>query len=165
MIDSLEKLAEQKVWQHKNLASKVKDWKEKGEKIVFTNGCFDILHVGHMSYLLKASSFGDKLIIGLNTDTSVKKLKGPERPINSEDNRALILSSLFFVDAVILFEEETPLQLIKQIMPDVLVKGGDYKIENIVGAKEVSDNGGQVMIVDFLNGYSSTALINKIAGK
>ena len=165
MIDNLEKLAEQKIWQNENLATKIADWKAKGEKIVFTNGCFDILHIGHISYLLKAASFGNKLIIGLNTDDSVKKLKGPERPINLEENRALILSSLFFVDAVIPFEEETPLKLIKDIMPDVLVKGGDYKIENIVGAKEVSDNGGKVMIVDFVNGYSSSSLINKISGK
>lgn len=164
-MDTIERLAEEKVLQGKTIAEKINAWRLRGEKIVFTNGCFDLLHTGHLSYLLKAASFGERLIIGLNNDLSVKRLKGPSRPINTENNRAIMLSALFFVDAVILFEEDTPLNLIMEVMPDVLVKGGDYQIENIVGAKEVQENGGEVRIVDFLNGYSSTSLINKISGK
>ncbi len=132
------------------------------KKIVFTNGCFDILHKGHLHYLAEAKTLGDILIIGLNTDNSVKKLKGKHRPIQQENDRALLLASLSFVDAIIFFNEETPLQLIQQIMPQVLVKGGDYTLEKIVGAKEVISNGGEVKIIPFIEGYSSTSILNKI---
>lgn len=129
---------------------------------MFTNGCFDILHHGHLDYLAKAAEEGNILIIGLNSDASVKRLKGEERPVNHEQDRALQLASLMLVDAVCLFEEDTPLQLIQTILPDVLAKGGDYTIETIVGAKEVMDNGGKVAIIPFVEGYSTTALISQI---
>lgn len=162
MLDNIEDLALQRVFTKENIKEKVEKWKQGGEKIVFTNGCFDLLHVGHLSYMLKASSLGTKLVIGLNSDTSVKRLKGEGRPVNTELSRSLMLASLFFVDAVAVFSEDTPLELIKEILPDVLVKGGDYEIKNIVGASEVFANGGSVQTIDFVNGYSSTNLINKI---
>ncbi len=140
----------------------VNGWRFLGKKIVFTNGCFDILHHGHLDYLAKAAEEGNILIIGLNSDASVKRLKGEERPVNHEQDRALQLASLMLVDAVCLFEEDTPLQLIQTILPDVLAKGGDYTIETIVGAKEVMDNGGKVAIIPFVEGYSTTALISQI---
>ena len=133
-----------------------------GKKIVFTNGCFDIIHVGHIRYLSKAKELGDILIVGLNSDESVKKLKGDNRPINSFEDRAILLSSLRFVDSVIMFKELTPDNLIKQIVPDILVKGGDYKLEDIVGYQTVIENGGQVKTLSFYDGYSSSNYINKI---
>jgi len=142
--------------------SLVKEWKSKGEKVVFTNGCFDILHSGHLQYLSEASTLGQKLVIGLNSDSSVKILKGPERPINSEQARAQMLASLFFVDIVVLFSEETPKNLIETITPNILVKGGDYNINNIVGADHVLKNGGEVLPLSFIEGFSSTKIINKI---
>jgi rfaE bifunctional protein nucleotidyltransferase chain/domain len=162
MSDNIEDLALQRVFTTENIREKVKKWKQDGEKIVFTNGCFDLLHIGHLSYMLKAASLGTKLVIGLNSDASVKRLKGEGRPINVELSRSLMLASLFFVDAVAIFSEDTPLELIKEILPDVLVKGGDYEIKNIVGAPEVFANGGAVQTIDFVDGYSSTNLINKI---
>ncbi|MBB6240088.1 rfaE bifunctional protein nucleotidyltransferase chain/domain [Pedobacter sp. AK013] len=162
MVDNIETLAGEKVFSQANIDSAISKWKQDGEKIVFTNGCFDLLHIGHLSYMLKAASLGTKLVIGLNSDTSVKRLKGESRPINKELSRSLMLASLFFIDAVAVFEEDTPLELIRIIKPDVLVKGGDYKIEDIVGAKEVLAEGGSVQTIDFVNGYSSTNLINKI---
>lgn len=140
----------------------VNKWKAEGKKIVFTNGCFDLLHAGHIAYLSEAAALGDILIIGLNNDNSVKRIKGIERPINNEATRATLLSAMFFIDAVVLFNEDTPLEVIKTVLPDILVKGGDYKIENIVGAKETIDNGGKVEVLTFLPGYSSTAIIEKI---
>lgn len=138
-------------------------WRLKDNKIVFTNGCFDILHYGHIDYLCKAADMGDILIIGLNSDSSVKKLgKGPNRPIQNENDRALILSSLHFVDAVVIFEEETPYELIKIIQPDVLVKGGDWKEEEIIGADIVKSKGGLVTTIPFVEGYSTTNIENKI---
>jgi len=134
----------------------------KNQKIVFTNGCFDILHRGHIEYLAKASEFGDFFIIGLNTDTSVNKLKGNNRPIQDEDSRALILASLHFVSAVVLFSEETPFNLIKTIQPDVIVKGSDYTIENIVGSDIVIAKGGEVKTIDFVEGFSTTSILSKI---
>ena len=160
MIDTLEKLAKNKILRSEDVV--FNKWKNDKLKIVFTNGCFDILHIGHLSYLLKAASLGDKLVIGLNSDKSVKRLKGTNRPINVEESRALMLAALYFVDAVIIFEEDTPLNVVKHLMPNVLVKGGDYVKENVVGAKEVEDNGGEVVIVKFLEGHSSTSIINKI---
>jgi rfaE bifunctional protein nucleotidyltransferase chain/domain len=137
-------------------------WKKQGSKIVFTNGCFDILHLGHLDYLEKSRNLGDKLVLGLNTDHSVKKLKGPDRPINNENARARMLAALVFVDIVIAFDEETPLKLIKKVRPDILVKGKDYNIKNIVGADFVMENGGEVKTIDLLEGYSTTGLIEKI---
>ena len=140
----------------------IQSHKDMGRKIVFTNGCFDILHVGHIRYLSQAKDCGDILVIGINSDNSIKGLKGPSRPINILQDRALILSAFKFVDYVISFEEQTPIKLIKIIMPDVLVKGGDYSIENIVGAKEVTNAGGRVELLKFHRGYSSSNYIDKI---
>ena len=140
----------------------IKKIKAERRKIVFTNGCFDLLHVGHIRYLSKAKKLGDFLIIGLNSDRSVKKLKGKDRPINSFEDRATLLSALNSVDLVIKFEEQTPENLIKDIVPDVLVKGGDYNIEDIVGYQIVIQNGGQVKTLSFYDGYSSTNYIDKI---
>ena len=131
------------------------------EKIVFTNGCFDILHPGHIHILDQAKSYGDKLIVGLNSDESIKRLKGPKRPKVSQKDRLRILSSIKFVDYVVLFEEDTPLKLIKKIKPNFLVKGGDYNSDDIVGAEFVENNGGQVKIVKLLEGHSSSSLIDK----
>ena len=142
--------------------SQVEEWRSQGQKIVFTNGCFDILHLGHVDYLEKAAALGDRLVIGLNTDDSVSRFKGPERPIQDQNSRARILSSLHFVDVVILFDEDTPLELISDLIPDVLVKGSDYLAENIVGAEVVKKNGGVVKTVDFVPGYSTSRIIDKI---
>ena len=136
--------------------------KAERKKIVFTNGCFDLLHVGHVRYLAQAKKLGDFLIIGLNSDSSVKELKGEDRPINSFEDRATLLSAMESVDLVIMFEEQTPENLIKDIVPDILVKGGDYNIEDIVGYQTVMQNGGQVKTLSFYDGYSSTNYINKI---
>ena len=146
----------------KNNYSIINKIKSEGKKIVFTNGCFDLLHVGHIKYLSEAKDLGDILIIGLNSDKSVKKLKGNNRPINSFEDRAKLLAALKSVDLVIMFEEQTPENLIKEIIPDILVKGGDYDIEEIVGYQTVIDNGGQVKTVSFYDGYSSTNYIDKI---
>ncbi|HOW24352.1 MAG TPA: D-glycero-beta-D-manno-heptose 1-phosphate adenylyltransferase [Bacteroidales bacterium] len=137
-------------------------WRFRGEKIVFTNGCFDILHPGHIEYLSKAADLGDVLIIGLNSDESVRRLKGENRPVNSETARAQVLASLRFVTAVVLFGEDTPYELIRTVQPDVLVKGGDYTAEEIVGNDIVTASGGQVVILGFLPGYSTSHLIRKI---
>ncbi|MEO5909648.1 MAG: D-glycero-beta-D-manno-heptose 1-phosphate adenylyltransferase [Pelobium sp.] len=137
-------------------------WKEHHEKVVFTNGCFDIMHLGHVDYLSKAADLGNKLIVGLNSDSSTRTLKGPHRPINDEKSRAGVLASLFFVDAVILFDDETPLHLIKEIGPDFLVKGADYTFETIVGAKEVLARNGEVKTIEFLEGYSTSLIEKKI---
>jgi D-glycero-beta-D-manno-heptose 1-phosphate adenylyltransferase len=132
---------------------------------VFTNGCFDILHLGHIDYLSKAADLGNVLIVGLNSDNSVHKIKGQNRPISDIHSRSLVLASLSFVSAVIIFEEETPLNLIKFIKPDVLVKGKDYTVESIVGADFVMENGGKVVLIDLVEGYSTTRIEKKIIGK
>ena len=137
------------------------EWKKEGN-IVFTNGCFDILHLGHVDYLEKARALGNKLIVGMNTDASVQRLKGKERPIVAETSRAAVMASLQFVDAVILFDEDTPYELIDYLKPDILVKGDDYKIENIVGADVVIKNGGTVKTIPLVAGYSTTKIVNKI---
>jgi D-glycero-beta-D-manno-heptose 1-phosphate adenylyltransferase len=137
----------------------------KNRKIVFTNGCFDVLHRGHVDYLAGASEMGDLLMVGLNTDESVSKLKGPSRPFLDEGTRSLILASLSFVSAVVLFSEETPIDLIRHVEPDVLVKGGDYKPEEVVGYDLVTARGGKVITLDFTAGHSSSAVIGKITGK
>lgn len=156
------KLLQQKIISSVQVRTTINTWKSEGEKIVFTNGVFDVLHIGHITYLAAARELGDKLILGVNSDASVKRLKGNDRPINTENNRALLLAALFFVDAIILFEEDTPLNLIKQVMPKILVKGADYTIENIVGAKEVMQSGGRVETIKFVEGQSSTNIINKL---
>ena len=137
-------------------------WRLLGKKIVFTNGVFDILHQGHIASLSEAASYGHILIVGVNADASVKRLKGETRPINSEQSRALLLASLVMIDAVLIFEEDTPLHLITNILPDVLVKGGDYTVEQIVGAKEVIANGGEVKIAPIVEGFSTTRIIEKM---
>ncbi len=137
-------------------------WRLLNKKIVFTNGVFDILHEGHIASLSEAGGYGHILIVGLNADASVKRLKGESRPINAETSRALLLASLVMVDAVILFEEDTPLNLVTTILPDVLVKGGDYTLDQIVGAKEVLANGGEVKINPILDGFSTTGIIEKM---
>ena len=140
----------------------LKTWKTLNKKIVFTNGCFDILHRGHADYLARAASLGDVLAVGLNTDKSVRKLKGSSRPIVDEYSRAFLLSSFLFVDAVILFDEDTPFDLIHFIQPDILVKGSDYKEENIVGADIVKAKGGSIITIDFVPGFSTTSIVNRI---
>ncbi len=152
----------EKVLSAEQLSQYVFMWRFKQLKIVFTNGCFDIIHRGHIEYLSKAKSLGDLLIVGLNTDYSVKRIKGPERPLQDEISRSLILASLKFVDFVILFNEDTPYELIKRIQPDILVKGGDYKSEDIVGHDIVKSKGGKVKTIEFLEGFSSTSLIEKL---
>jgi len=133
-----------------------------GKTISFTNGCFDILHEGHIFSLSQAAKEADILVLGVNSDASTKRLKGPERPINNEHSRSLLLASLVIVDAVVIFDEDTPLDLIKAVQPDVLVKGGDYTLEQIVGAKDVMANGGRVVINPIVNGFSTTGIIQKI---
>ncbi len=147
---------------HQEWASDVIKKKLDNKKIVFTNGCFDLLHVGHVRYLQEAKNLGDILVVGLNSDASVKALKGDLRPIQQEQDRGEILSALECVDWVILFDELTPLKLISQVKPDILVKGGDWSIENIVGAKEVIQWGGEVKVLQFVPGHSTSGLINKI---
>lgn len=144
------------------LAEQVGKWQNVGESVVFTNGCFDILHLGHIDYLSKAADRGDRLILGVNTNQSVSKLKGPKRPIIDEITRVTKLAALEFVSAVVLFSEETPLSLIEIIKPNILVKGGDYTISTIVGSDEVLDYGGTVEVIPFLEGHSSTKIIEKI---
>lgn len=132
------------------------------QKIVFTNGCFDVLHFGHVHYLLEAKKLGDILVVGLNSDDSVRRLKGPSRPINGEKERAFVLAALSFVDYVVLFEEDTPGNLIKAVRPDVLVKGGDYALDQIVGADFVRENGGTVTTIPFVEGFSSSQIIEQL---
>ena len=147
----------------KELSAKLSLWRFKQKKIVFTNGCFDLLHLGHIDYLSKAKDCGDVLLVGINTDRSVKMLgKGSNRPITDENARATIIAALRFVDAVVLFDEETPYELIKTVQPDVLVKGSDYLAEDIVGYDVVKEKGGKVITIDFLPGYSTTGIIRKI---
>ena len=151
-----------KIYSSQALIKQVFIWKMLGKKIVFTNGVFDVLHKGHIASLSESASHGDILIVAVNTDASVKKLKGPTRPINDESARALVLASLLQTDAVILFEEDTPLELITAIMPHVLVKGGDYTVEQIAGAKEVIAGGGKVIIANIIEGISSSHIIKKM---
>jgi rfaE bifunctional protein nucleotidyltransferase chain/domain len=146
------------------LLRKIALWRLKSEKIVFTNGCFDLLHLGHIDYLSKASDLGSILVLGLNTDASVRTLKGNNRPITNERSRALVLASLRFIDAVVLFDEETPLNLIQTVRPDILVKGSDYTEDQIVGAPFVKSYGGTIKTIDFLDGYSTSDIEKKIRG-
>jgi|TARA_B100000497_G_C7656006_1_gene394852 rfaE bifunctional protein nucleotidyltransferase chain/domain len=144
------------------LKGQLEKWRNANQKIVFTNGCFDLLHFGHVDYLTKARDLGDRLVVGLNTDGSIKRIKGAARPINNEESRAALLAGMAYVDAVVLFDEETPINLVSMVMPDVLVKGGDYSIKEIVGHEIVLNNKGEVCTIDFVEGYSSSVLIEKI---
>ena len=137
-------------------------WALKGESVAFTNGCFDLLHYGHLHYLAQARDLGDRLVIGLNSADSVRRLKGSRRPIHDEATRFFQMASLFFVDLVVGFEEDTPLALIQTLQPDILVKGGDYQIQDIIGADFVRNRGGQVIILPFVQGYSTTSIEQKI---
>lgn len=159
-LDQIEK----KIYTWQSLPVLLKEWEEQDKKIVFTNGCFDILHRGHIEYLAKAASLGDVLFIGVNSDDSVRRLKGNNRPLQDEDSRLRIMASLQFVDAVVLFDQDTPYELISLVKPHVLVKGADYKPEDIVGYDIVMARGGQVKTIDFLPGYSTTAIEQKIKG-
>lgn len=145
-----------------DLDKQLQQWKSENKKVVFTNGCFDILHLGHIDYLSKAADMGDVLVIGLNADESVSRLKGAHRPINNEQSRGMILAALEFVGAVVKFDEDTPYELIKQVSPDVLVKGADYTIEKIVGYDIVQANGGEVRTIAYIEGYSTSAIEKKI---
>jgi D-glycero-beta-D-manno-heptose 1-phosphate adenylyltransferase len=146
-----------------DLVRRISQWKFLGKTVAFTNGCFDILHRGHIYSLSQAAAEADYLVVGLNSDASTRGLKGPGRPINDEQSRALVLASLLMVDAVVIFDEPTPLNLITALKPDVLVKGGDYTIDNIVGAKEVMEHGGRVVINPIVEGFSTTSIIQKIS--
>lgn len=152
----------QKIKSRTELIPLIKEWKEDGNHIVFTNGCFDLLHRGHIEYLAKVSEHGDRFIIGLNTDRSVRKIKGMDRPVLDERSRALTLASLVFVDAVILFDEDTPEALIQTVVPDVLIKGGDYRVQDIVGYETVIRHGGQVLTIPLVEGYSTSRIIDRI---
>lgn len=151
-----------KIFTLDTLLHQLKRWRLLNKKIVFTNGVFDILHEGHIASLSEAATYGHVLVVAINSDASVKRLKGESRPVNNENSRLLLMASLVMVDAVILFEEDTPLDVITAIMPDVMVKGGDYTVEQIAGAKEVIANGGDVKIVPILEGFSTTGIINKM---
>ena len=153
---------ETKILLQDDLIKKVKDWKTGNKKVVFTNGCFDILHPGHIYSLLQASKEGDYLVVGINADLSVKKIKGKDRPVNKETSRALVVASLSMVDVVCIFSDETPLELIKSFLPDVLVKGGDYTLDQIAGAKEVIAAGGKVVLNPILDAFSTTSIIQKL---
>ena len=146
----------------KSLKNQVTNWKKTGKKVVFTNGCFDLIHRGHIEALAQTADLGDKLIIGLNSDVSIKKLKGESRPIIDEKSRVILLASLSFVDAIILFSEETPLNLITNLNPNILAKGGDYEINTIVGHEIIRKNGGEVILIPFVEGFSSSNIIDKI---
>jgi D-beta-D-heptose 7-phosphate kinase/D-beta-D-heptose 1-phosphate adenosyltransferase len=155
-------MSKNKIFSINKLAKQANSFRKSGKKIVFTNGCFDILHAGHISYLKKAKKLGDILIIGVNSDSSVKSLKGPQRPINTLRDRIGVLSNLEFVDYLCAFSQSTPINLIKKIKPDILVKGADWHKKDIVGASFVKSYGGKVSTITFKKGYSTTSLINKI---
>ncbi|MBL4674923.1 MAG: D-glycero-beta-D-manno-heptose 1-phosphate adenylyltransferase [Mucilaginibacter sp.] len=162
METAFDELLHGKLYDAAAMKLQVDEWRAAGQKIVFTNGIFDLVHIGHITYLSKAAKLGHKLIIGLNSDDSVKRLKGGNRPINDQKSRASLLAALFFVSGVVIFDELTPQKLIASLLPDVLVKGSDYAINFIVGAEDVIINGGSVQTIDFVDGYSSTRIIEKI---
>ncbi len=153
---------EYKITAFSEIAEQVRKWRKEGRSLVFTNGCFDLLHAGHIRYLQTAAAFADIFILGLNSDSSVRKLKGLRRPIMSQGDRALLLSALEAIDCVVIFDEETPERLIETVLPDVLVKGGDYIAEDIVGYQTVTKNGGRVEVVSFVEGKSTTGIVNLI---
>ena len=160
-------LAEQTFTDHKiislkEIGSRVRFWRKESRKLVFTNGCFDILHTGHVRYLQTAAGFGDILVLGLNSDSSVRKLKGPHRPIMTQADRAYLLSAIEAIDCIVIFDEETPAKLIQSVSPEVLVKGGDYLPEDVVGYDTVKENGGCVKIVPYVEGKSTSGIVNSI---
>ncbi|MGE0770716.1 MAG: D-glycero-beta-D-manno-heptose 1-phosphate adenylyltransferase [Cyclobacteriaceae bacterium] len=155
-------LAREKIKSLDQAKKQVADWQKSGLRVVFTNGCFDILHLGHVDYLEKARNLGSRLVVGLNTDNSVGRFKGPNRPLQDQQSRARVMAALSFVDLVVLFDEDTPKNLISELLPDILVKGSDYLAENIVGADVVQQNGGVVKTIDFVPGYSTSRVIEKI---
>ena len=155
-------IIENKIFTLPELVKRVAQWRLLGKTVAFTNGIFDLLHRGHIYSLSQAANEADFLIVGVNSDSSTKKLKGESRPINDEQSRALLLASLIMVDAVVIFSEETPLDLIKAVMPDVLIKGGDYAVEQVAGSKEVIENGGRVVINPIMEGFSTTGIIGKL---
>lgn len=161
-MDYIKHIHEKIITDSNKLNQILSSWHSAGNKIVFTNGCFDILHRGHVEYLAKAAMLGDKLIVALNTDRSIKQLKGENRPINDEIARATVIGALEFVDLVLFFDQETPYDIIAHIKPNVLVKGADYKPENIVGYDIVTQNGGEVVTIDFVTGYSTTLTLKKL---
>lgn len=150
------------IFNDKELITKLKIWRMRGDIIVFTNGCFDLLHAGHTYYLQEAALLGNRLIVGLNTDVSVKKLKGNKRPVIAENERAMQLAALHCVDAIVLFDEETPERLIEAVTPDILVKGGDYAAQEIMGSNYVIAKGGRIILIPLKDGYSTTTLIEKL---
>ena len=153
---------QEKILTAQQAKQQVHQWKQMGKTVAFTNGVFDILHPGHLFSLSKAAAEADYLVVGVNADSSVKRLKGKDRPVNDEHSRALVLASLMMVDVVVLFEEDTPLTLIQSIIPDVLIKGGDYTIEQVAGSKEVIAAGGRVVINPILDGFSTTSIIEQL---
>ena len=153
---------EHKIYTFERIETQIKRWKDEHLTIVFTNGCFDLLHYGHLHYLAAARDLGDRLVVGLNSADSVKRLKGANRPLNDELTRQYLLAALAFVDAVVVFEEDTPFALLERVEPHILVKGGDYTLDKIVGASLVLGNGGQVLSLPFVEGYSTTQLELKI---
>ena len=155
-------MTETKILSREETRKQVEQWQLEGKKIVFTNGCFDIVHLGHIDYLEKAQALGDKLVLGLNTDASVQRLKGETRPVVNEYARARMMSAMSFIDAVTLFDEETPKELIETLCPNILVKGDDYSVANIVGADFVLAHGGEVKTISLVKGYSTSAIIQKI---
>ena len=161
MTKALEKIND-KIFGLEFLMKNIDQWKNENKKIVFTNGCFDLIHLGHIELLARSSDLGDVLIIGVNSDSSIQKLKGENRPIIEEDSRVKQLAALEFVDAVILFHEDTPQKLIEKIKPNVITKGGDYKAENVVGNEVVTQKNGQVVIIPLTQGYSTTSILKKI---
>ena len=157
--------SEEKIVNWQQAAEKVAALQQEGKKVVFTNGCFDLVHLGHVDYLEKARNLGDFLVVGINTDKSVADLKGPLRPVSSEKSRARVLASMGFIDLVVMFGEPTPKELIEEIKPDILTKGNDYTIENIVGADFVMARGGKVETLPLVEGYSTTNLVNRMSGQ
>ncbi|MDJ1480741.1 D-glycero-beta-D-manno-heptose 1-phosphate adenylyltransferase [Cytophagaceae bacterium YF14B1] len=155
-------MTEEKIQSLDKALSTIAQWKTEGKAIAFTNGCFDIVHIGHVDYLEKARSLGDKLVLGLNTDASVRRLKGESRPIVSETGRSRVIAALEFVDLVVFFDEDTPKSLIEAIKPDILVKGDDYTVETIVGADFVINNGGTVKTIPLVKGFSTSSIVEKI---
>ena len=157
-----QKFTDHKIISLEEIGSRVRFWRKESRKLVFTNGCFDILHSGHVRYLQTAASFGYILLLGLNSDSSVRNLKGPRRPILTQDDRAYLLSAIEAIDFIVIFDEETPARLIQSVNPDVLVKGGDYFPEDVVGYDTVTENGGCVKIVPYIEGKSTSGIVNSI---
>ena len=151
-----------KIFNREDFQPKRHVWRFRKQKVVFTNGCFDLLHPGHIHYLAKAADYGDHLVVGINSDRSVQRIKGANRPVKDETTRSTILAALHFVDAVLIFDEDTPYELIRFVEPDVLVKGGDYHENDIVGADFVRKNGGEISVIDLLEGHSSSDIMHKV---